>query len=335
MKFVIYILVLFSFSNFFSPYKKYSKTEMVMGTVLTVTAFHNQDGEKLLNELFQLAQTYEQLFSSRREDGVIFSINKNSSGIIKNDEVSDLIQKSLDYAVLTEGAFDPGLYRIISLWDIEKSNNIPKVDDITSAMKESGYKNIIINGNHLQLLHNAGLDLGAIAKGRIIGLLADFLKEKGCNDFLINAGGDLVASGLYDKKREWNIAIADPYNKNETIGFIKLTGKSIVTSGDYERYFIGADGKRYHHIIDPATGFPVDNGLNSVTVISDSPTEADALSTAFFVMGIDKSLKLAEKLDGVEAIFIKKDEHGEIKIITTQGIIMKPQTENGFEFEVK
>ena len=306
-----------------------------MGTVLSVTAFHTQGGEKLLNELFQLAESYEQLFSSRREDGVIFGINKNSSGILKDDKISDLINQSLYYAVLTDGAFDPGLYRVISLWDIESKQIIPKIEDIAFAMKESGYKNVIVNGEHLQLLHNAGLDLGAIAKGRIIGLLADFLKEKGCYDFLINAGGDLIASGLYDKKREWNIAIADPYNKNETIGFIKLSDKSIVTSGDYERYFIGDDGKRYHHIIDPVTGYPVDNGLNSVTVISDNPTEADALSTAFFVMGIDRALKLAEKLTGVEAVFIKKDEHDEIQIITTQGIIMKPQTGNGFEFGIK
>lgn len=314
------ILLLLSLTVNIYPLKKYTRTAYLMGTVLTVTIFAD-DGEKILDKVYEKCSVLEKVFSSRRDDGLVYALNKSSGGMIYDKNLLSLINEAFYYKTLTDGAFDPGLYRIISAWDMEKAKKKPESDVIIKELNCSGWKYIVLDGNKIVLKNGAGLDLGGIAKGRIIGLLSEELAIAGVENYLINAGGDLYAGGLYAGKRGWNIAIADPYKTGSTIGYIMLTNKCIVTSGDYERYFIDPDdGKKYHHIIDPKTGYPTENGLNSVTVISDDPARSDAMSTALFVMGEDTGLKFAEKIGNMEVLFISKMADGKIKYSFTDGL---------------
>lgn len=329
MRFVIIMSV---FLSLFNPLKKYDKTELAMGTVVTITLFDKSGkGNLLIEEAFKIASEYEKLFSSKDSESILYKYNIQKNAVIENNEILKLINDSLYYAQLTEGTFDPALKALISIWDFEKIKEPPSNELIKYAQSRSGYKNIKLSDNKLYLANEASIDLGAIAKGRIIEKMAEFLTESGITNFMINAGGDIAVSGLYNGKRKWNIAIADPYNRSRTAGFIRMTDKSIVTSGDYERYFTASDNRRYHHIIDPFTGYPADNGLNSVTVISSDSTKADALSTAFFVMGLERALEAAEKLDDVEAVFIYKKEQ-KTQITVTSGIKTVFHENLGFEF---
>ncbi|HOF00943.1 MAG TPA: FAD:protein FMN transferase [Spirochaetota bacterium] len=308
IKKTIFALLFISFALFSRDYKKYSKSEFAMGTNLAVT-FFSYDGKKnankILAECFRLAGDLEKKVSCKNAISTIYKLNSVKKGDVSDDFTLELLKNSLYYAELTDGLFDPALYNVIELWGFESGENkIPEIKEILAALKSSGYKNVAIDGKTIVLSNGASLDLGGIAKGAIIGKIAEYLKSVGLKDFLINGGGDIVVGGLYAGQRKWRIAIANPFNQNETVGMVELTDCSVVTSGDYERYFISEDGIRYHHIIDPRTGTPANNGVHSATVIADSPVKADALSTALFVAGVKEALELVKKTTGVKTIFI-------------------------------
>lgn len=170
------------------------------------------------------------------------------------------------------------------------------------------YKNILIKDNTIQLLDPyASIDVGAIAKGYIADKLKDYLKDHGIRHALINLGGNVLAMGKKLDGSEYNIGIQKPFDQTgEPITSIRLSDKSVVTSGTYQRYF-ESEGKMYHHILDPHTGYPCENNLHSVTIITNSSLTADALSTTCFLLGYDKGLRLINQLDNVDAVFITKD----------------------------
>ncbi|MBP7553871.1 MAG: FAD:protein FMN transferase [Spirochaetes bacterium] len=308
----IIALIFIPFMLFSKDYKKYGKSEFAMGTNLAITFFsydNKKNANKILAECFGLAGELEKKVSCKNDISTVYRLNTSKKEDITDLFTLELVKSSLYYAELTGGLFDPTLYNVIELWGFESGDNrIPGKEEISAALKNVGYKNVTIDNKTIALSNGASLDLGGIAKGAIIGEIAEYLKSAGVKDFLINGGGDIVVGGLYAGQRKWRIAIADPYNQNETIGMLELSDCSIVTSGDYERYFISEDGIRYHHIIDPRTGSPADNGVHSVTIIADSPVKADALSTALFVAGVEDGLDIVKKIAGVKAIFISGDK---------------------------
>ena len=307
------LLIFVPFILFSKDYKKYGKSEFAMGTNLAVTFFsyeNKKSANKILTECFRLAGELEKKVSCKNDISTIYRLNSVKTEHITDAFTLELVKSSLFYAEITGGLFDPTLYNVIELWGFESGENkIPGKEEISIALKSAGYKNIAINNKTIVLSNGASLDLGGIAKGAIIGEIAEYLKSAGVKDFLINGGGDIVVGGLYAGQRKWRIAIANPFSQNETMGMMELTDCSIVTSGDYERYFVSDDGVRYHHIIDPRTGSPADNGVHSVTIITDSPVKADALSTALFVAGVEEGLDIIRKTTGVKAIFISGDEN--------------------------
>ncbi|MCK4798037.1 MAG: FAD:protein FMN transferase [Spirochaetes bacterium] len=315
-------------------YKEYKKTTYSMGTVLTIIIFSEskKKAKYILKECFKLADDLEKKVSCKIENSTITNLNKKKNMLINDDFVYNLIVESINYSKKTNGAFDPSLYHLIDIWGFETgSSNIPNVEQIKKTILKCGYSNIVINDKKITLKNNISLDLGGIAKGKIIGEIAKFIKKQGIKNFLINGGGDIVINGTYQNKRLWKIAIIDPFDNNNFLGILELADCSIVTSGDYERNFIGNDEKLYHHIIDPKTGYPTKNGVHSVTVISKDPVKADVFATALFVMGKDVGLGFAKKNKYIDAIFVmgnKKDK----QIFSTDNIIVNKKDNGGYDF---
>ncbi len=289
--------------------RNYSRTEFALGTVVQVTFFANRvDSDEVFKKLFSVADKYERMFSSKRSFGEIYKINSSGGSVKLDGEIYELLRHSDYYYKLTKGAFDYTLYNLISLWDLEHLKASPLSGAIDEALVHSGRDKVKFDKSFIRLTDGVKLDFGAIAKGFILQKLSDTLKDLGIHDFMVNAGGDVILSGLYQRKREWNIAIKDPFGEKEFAGYITLTDATIVTSGDYERYFVDeTTGKRYHHILSGESGYPAESGVSSVTVISSDPVRADAMATALFVMGADSGLKLVNGITDVDAIFIKQD----------------------------
>jgi len=226
------------------------------------------------------------------------NIHSGKSGVICPDEVVDAVLTALSISKLTEGAFDPTWASMWHLWDFT-SKGVPSKSEVNAFLPLINWKNVSITNNTI-LLEEEGmlLGLGGIAKGIALDKCRDALLEQDVVNFMIQAGGQVLAHGV---KRVVGIRIPNGL-PTELIGTATIQNESIATSGNYEHYFI-EDGIRYHHIIDPKTGYPA-RGVQSVTVISQDATLADALSTSLFVMGVKDGITLIERLSNVEALFI-------------------------------
>ena len=204
------------------------------------------------------------------------------------------------------------------MWDFDNNTgNIPNDSDIQAALKTVDYKKIQIDGNTVTYTGNGILDLGGIAKGYIADKMKEYLNREGIYEGLINLGGNVLCVGPNDSDDDdYTIGLQKPFSDDgSVIASVKVSDQSVVTSGTYQRYF-EKDGEIYHHILDLTTGYPIDNHLSSVTIITDSSVDADALSTTVFTMGEDAGKQFVESLDQVEAIFITDDN----KVSYTSGI---------------
>ncbi len=234
-----------------------------------------------------------------------------------NGEALALIKTSLDIAALTDGSFEPTIGPVSLLWDISGNPKVPSPKELQDALELVDYNNVTLDGNKASLTKEGMiLDLGGIAKGYAADLATEIYKKHGINSALINLGGNIYAFGSRTDGKDWLIGIRDPQGQpGEYAAVINVSNKSVVTSGNYERYF-ERDGKKYHHIFDPSTGYPVQNGLLAVTVVCENSTLADALSTALFVMGRKDGMALAERIETVDAVFITDTE----EIYITDGL---------------
>ena len=297
------------------------KTEYVLGTICTINLF-DQGTEALYTETFNRLKKLETILSANRDDTNIAAIN-SAAGIgpvHAEPETLSILQDALAYSEKTDGLFDPSIGPLVKSWNIGTDYAaIPTENALRSAMSLVNYRNIVIdesNGTVFLTQKGMKLDLGAIAKGYAADEIARILKAHNIKKAIIDLGGNIYAVGEKAPGQDWNIGIRDPETeRGEPILSIPLKDTSVVTSGIYERYF-EKDGKKYHHILDPRTGYPVNNELLSVTIIAPASMDADALSTSTFLLGTEKGLALIEKIPGVEAIFINK-EH---EIRTSQGM---------------
>lgn len=290
-----------------------SKTSFKLNTVVTITIYDSTD-DTLLDDALALCDTYEDLFSRTKESSEIYQLNhgtlsqKNGKFILSH-ESAELIAKGLEYGKLSDGAFDITIEPISSLWDFTSEEKIiPEQTALEAALPLVNYQNVILQDNQLQFKTNGmGLDLGAIAKGYIADKIKDFLISKGVNSAIINLGGNVLCIGSKPDGTPFNIGIQKPFaNRSETIATIDISDKSVVSSGIYERFF-EKDNVLYHHILNSKTGYPYDNSLISVTIISDKSVDGDGLSTSCFALGLEKGLELVNSLPDVDAIFITDD----------------------------
>lgn len=284
-------------------------TDTLFDTVISVQIFDSVD-EDVLKGCEKLCKKYDSMFSNKIEDSEISRINSAGGNPVEvSKETIKLIKKGIYYSEMSDGAFDITIAPVSNLWDFKaETPSVPSPEAIAEAVSHVNYENIIIRDNTVKLTDpQAGIDLGAIAKGYIADRIKDYLEEEGVRHAMINLGGNVLAMGSKLDGSDYNIGIQKPFDETgEPITSVKISDKSVVTSGIYQRYF-KADGKIYHHILDPNTGYPCENNLYSVTILTDSSLTADALSTTCFLLGYDRGMKLINQLDNVDAIFITND----------------------------
>lgn len=278
-------------------------------TVINVTIYDSKD-EALLTDIKSLCQKYDSLLAREKPNSDIAKINEGAGKpVVVSAETANLIKDSLNYSQLSNGLFDVSVGTLLDLWDFKSETHvIPSKEAIEKARQHVGYQKIEVVDNKVSLKDaKTEIDLGAIAKGFIADKIADYLKEKGVKSALINLGGNVLALGNKPDGSAFNIGIQKPFDETGTpITSIHLKDASSVTSGIYQRYF-EVDGKIYHHIINPTTGYPASNNLLSVTIIDPSSTKADALSTTCFLLGLDKGMQLINAQEDTKAIFITDD----------------------------
>jgi thiamine biosynthesis lipoprotein len=230
-------------------------------------------------------------------------------------DLIELLQQALYYAELSDGAFDPTVGPLVRLWGIgTDTQRIPDEDEIIAALQLINWRDVTIDraaGTVFLRREGMALDLGAIAKGYAGDEAARIARENNVSRAIVDLGGNIVTVGWRGQKNKellpWRIGIQNPVSgRGAYIAIVPVHDTSVVTSGVYERFFI-ADGKRYHHLFSTANGYPVENGLMSVTIITGSSTAADALSTAVFAMGFERGKELLDSIPGIEAIFVFDD----------------------------
>lgn len=284
-------------------------TDTLFDTVIKIDIYDAIDDD-VLKGCENLCKKYDAMFSNKIEGSEISQINHAGGNPVEvSRETINLIKKGIYYSELSNGVFDITIAPVSDLWDFKSEDpSVPSPDAIANAVNHVNYNNIVIRDNTVQLTDpNAGIDLGAIAKGYIADRLKDYLKSQGVKHAMINLGGNVLAMGNKLDGSDYNIGIQKPFDENGTpITSVKISNKSVVTTGIYQRYF-KADGKIYHHILNPDTGYPCENNLNSVTIITNSSLTADALSTTCFLLGYDEGMKLIDQLENVDAIFITSD----------------------------
>lgn len=286
-----------------------TNTGFYLDTVITITAYGTTD-KAVIDDCFSLIGDYEAMLSRTVEGSDIWNVNHGQGQSVEvSEETAELIELALKYSMLSDDAFDITLAPYSILWDFQNNTgNVPSDEEIVEAGKHTGLSNLHVDGTTVTLDDPEGaIDLGGIAKGYIADRVKDLLLSEGIDSALINLGGNVLAVGTKPDGFNWKIGIRKPFaDASDLSAVVPVTDQSVVTSGTYERYF-EVDGTIYHHILDPATGYPIQNGLQSVTILSDSSADGDALSTTCFVMGLTDGLELVESLDGIEAMFITDD----------------------------
>lgn len=279
-----------------------TRCTVAMDTTVTVTLYDRAD-EELLTGCFDRLADYERCFSRTRADGEIAALNAaGGREVTLSADTRALLARGQDYGALTGGALDITIGAASALWDFE-AQAVPDAAALAAARVD--YRALELTETGARLPEGMAVDLGAIAKGYAADGLADYLRSAGVSSALLDLGGNIYALG--EKAGEpFAVGIRDPLTEDALAAVVRVSDCAVVTSGTYERGFV-RDGVTYHHILDPATGWPVDNGLLSVTVVCADATEADALSTACFVRGLEDGLALVEARDGVEALFIDTD----------------------------
>lgn len=289
--------------------KTYTETRALLGTFITIKVVDTDEdrAQDMVQGTFTEISRLSGILSRFDPASELYCLNK--TGLIANasSELVEVMEKSLQYAELTSGAFDVTVLPMLELnrESFQKYGAPPTTDELTEVKKLVDYRAINIKGKDITLTKTGtGITLDSIAKGYIVDLAAGLLRERGNDSVLIEAGGDMSLSGTSQDGDPWKIGVANPRATSGYYQVINSSGGAIATSGDYEAAF--TSDYRYHHIIDPRVGLsPAE--LSSATVLAESTTFADALATACMVMGKDEALELIEKLPDTEALLIGKN----------------------------
>ncbi len=311
----------FTINRFNNAPRLFESTDFLMDTVVTVKVYAPPSArvKETVTQAFTEAKRVALLMDPYTDGGELKRINEADPSIWQkiSPELREVLLVSGHYWELTGGSFDPTIAVVKWLWNFNGNGPVPSPDKLAEALRTVGFGKVELRGDSLRL-GSAGtkLDLGAIAKGYVVDRMAAVLREDGITAGLVNAGGNIYSFGHKPDGKNWVIGLRHP-RKDETIVIDTMPFPAVATSGDYERFFM-VDGKRYHHILDPVNGYPA-NGCVSVTIWTKTATDADALSTGVFVLGPEKGLALAEKLEDVEALIFYED-NGVLKMVKTSGV---------------
>ncbi|MEG0662994.1 MAG: FAD:protein FMN transferase, partial [Anaerovoracaceae bacterium] len=288
---------------------------------ITIYGMSEKQGRAIAKEALSLCQDYDRLLSKTVKGSDVDRINSaKGSPVEVSDETLSIIKNSIALSEDSEGAFDITVGRLTDLWDFQSGEGVvPAAEAIQLALETVDYRQIKIDGNWISLGNpEAKIDLGGIAKGYISDKVAERLVDKGVSRGIVNLGGNVVTIGEKEKDTPWSVGIERPYSdRSQTIGVVSAKDKAVVTSGIYERMFV-LEGKTYHHILDPKTGYPVENEVEAVTIVGPRGTamECDGYSTVCLLLGEEQGRSFIEKKQGVEALFVDKED----KISKTSGM---------------
>ena len=292
--------------------EKNQKTSFHFGTPCSITLY-GRASDSFFASLFARMDELDGQLSSHNDLSAVSTLNRaaGEGPVAVPDELFHVVKHGIAYSRLSAGAFDITIGPVVALWGITgEEPGVPDQTELEEALALLDYQRVVLfEPGKKVLLERRGMqvDLGGIAKGYAADEIAEIVRKQHFNHGLINFGGNIVAIGSRPDGTPWRIGIQHPErSRGESIGVVEVVDKTVVTSGKYERFFVH-DGVRYHHIIDTATGYPVENGIASVTIVTDSSMKADALSTAVFILGMDAGLELVRSFDGVEAIIVTEE----------------------------
>ncbi|MDR2742863.1 MAG: FAD:protein FMN transferase [Treponema sp.] len=306
-----------------------SQAEFALGTVCTVNLY-DQGKDEVYREIFARFREIEGRMSVTLPGTELDRINVNAGiGPVEvHPDVFEVIELALRYAERSGGAFDPAIGPLVSLWGIGgEEPRLPSREEIDALLPLVNWQDVEVDREGLTVfLKRPGmaLDLGAIAKGYAADEAAKILKKHRIKRAIIDLGGNILTYGEKRDHSLWKVGIQNPLDsRGSYIGIMEIRDQTVVTSGVYERFFEAA-GERYHHILSPADGYPARNGLLSVTIVTRRSADADALSTAVFVLGYEKGKALVESLERVGAVFIFEDRS--IRLCGGAGFILTDES---------
>lgn len=280
-----------------------------MGTVMSLKAF-GENADASLQEVKRAALRLEHLLSRFLPNSEISAINKHAGLSLQklSTETYDVLTQAVQIAGICQSGFDITVGPLVHLWTVNNSDAKPPNGTlIKQVLPLVNYRDVILDPDQTKagLSHiGQSIDLGGIGKGYASAKFVEICKNQGITSAFVNIGGNVLTLGRKPNGESWRIGIQHPRQESSLVGLVCVSDKAVVTSGDYQRYFTDEAGNKYHHIIDPTTGYPAQSGLISVTIVADNATIADALSTAVFVAGMQKGLALIKRFPGTEAIFI-------------------------------
>jgi FAD:protein FMN transferase len=301
-----------------------------MGTVMTHKAF-GKHAEESLRAVRDEAVRFEKLLSCFIPESEISRIN-SSAGVeceMVSNETIEVLSRAIEFSRYSQSLFDVTIGPLITLWNNAKVTcDPPDALTIRRVIPLVDYTSMILNPSKktagLQKIGQS-IDLGGIGKGFAADNFLEVFKKHGITSAFTNIGGNVAALGTKPDGSPWRVGIQHPREENKLIGLVSVTDKSVVTSGDYQRYFFDRNGKRHHHILDPSNGYPAKSGLVSVTIVTESSMYADALSTILFVAGMKKGIEILKYFPFTEAILIDMDLH----VYVTRGLKDCFQAEKG------
>ncbi len=295
---------------------EHSESFFAMDTYMTFTAY-GMDAEAAVLAAEDKIRELEALWSVTDENSDIYAVNHSAGQTVTIDQkTAELVSFALDMAEKTNGVLEPTIYPVLTAWGFTTGENrIPTEIELAGLLDKVGYEKVKLNENQIQTEPGSMIDMGAVGKGYAGDEAAQVLRERGITAALLDIGGNIQAIGTKPDGSDWRVGLKDPFSGN-VLGIFQISDMAVVTSGNYERFFVGDDGKTYGHIVDPATGRPVENGIASVSIIASEGKLCDALSTALFVMGLEQAKEYWRQHKDYEMILIMEDGN----IYLTEGI---------------
>ncbi|MEI2992026.1 MAG: FAD:protein FMN transferase [Blautia faecicola] len=295
-----------------------SKDLFAMDTYMTLTAY-GEHAQEAVDKAAERVEALDALLSTGNENSEIYHLNQNGEATL-SEEGGYLVERALELYKKTEGAFDIAIYPVMQAWGFPTQDyHVPDDDTLKEKLALADASKVNYDKDTRKIFFDQDgmeIDLGGIAKGYTSSQIMQIYQDCGVTSGLVNLGGNVQALGCKTDGSKWRVAIQSPDDTEEYLGILEIEDQAVITSGGYERYF-EEDGVTYHHIIDPAIGYPADSGLISVTIVSDDGTLADGLSTSLFIMGEEKAVQFwRENSDEFEAIMETSDG----KLYVTEGI---------------
>lgn len=294
---------------------------MVYGTYYNIK-YESPEGKDLKEDIDLELAKYVEIFSHYEKDATITKINKNID-VTPEPEFVTCFKRAEEISEITSGAFDITAGPLINAWGFGPEEKERMTQQIVDSLKAfTGFRKVRLeNGKIVKDNPRMQLNMSAIAKGYTCDLIGDFLAKKGCENYMVDIGGEVVAKGKNDRSKVWTIGIRepneDPFNTDLNAA-VMLPNHALATSGNYLNFYV-EDGKKYAHTIDPSTGYPVQHSLLSSTVLANDCMTADAFATAFMVIGKDRGIEIANNIPGLEIYFIYADENGENQVYMSEG----------------